>query len=80
MTKSLNTQIQNTFQDNSDPIIYVACLASYNSGRLHGVWIDATRGHDHIQEQVNEMLKNSPCEDIANYIRPRGMYFSIRRN
>jgi Antirestriction protein (ArdA) len=24
--------------------IYVACLAAYNNGYLHGKWIDATRG------------------------------------
>ena len=24
------------------PRIYVACLAAYNNGRLHGRWIDAT--------------------------------------
>lgn len=26
----------------SDNRIYVACLASYNNGVLHGKWIDAT--------------------------------------
>lgn len=40
--------------------IYVACLASYNNGWLHGRWIDATQGVDHINEQVEEMLKESP--------------------
>lgn len=40
--------------------IYVACLASYNNGRLHGAWIDATLGEDHITEQVSAMLASSP--------------------
>lgn len=35
--------------------IYVACLAAYNNGKLHGVWIDATDDIDDIQDQINEM-------------------------
>lgn len=49
----------------SDEIrIYVADLAAYNNGKLHGVWIDACDELDDIQEQINTMLKNSP-EDFA---------------
>ena len=40
--------------------IYVACLSSYNNGWLHGKWIDATQGVDHINEEVQTMLKESP--------------------
>lgn len=40
--------------------IYVADLAAYNNGKLHGVWIDATQELDDIQEQINAMLKASP--------------------
>ena len=36
--------------------IYVACLAAYNNGKLHGVWIDATDDIDDIQDQINDML------------------------
>lgn len=42
--------------------IYVADLAAYNNGKLHGVWIDATLDADDMQDQVNDMLKNSPEE------------------
>lgn len=35
--------------------IYVADLAAYNNGKLHGVWINATDDLDDIQEQVNRM-------------------------
>jgi antirestriction protein len=28
----------------TEPRIYVACLAAYNNGNLHGAWIDATQG------------------------------------
>ena len=41
--------------------IYVACLASYNNGILHGRWIDC-ESLDYIQDQVGEMLKASPVE------------------
>lgn len=44
----------------TNPRIYVACLAAYNSGRLHGAWIDATRGEDHIWNEVKGMLARSP--------------------
>jgi len=40
--------------------IYVADLAAYNNGKLHGVWIDATLQPDEIMEQVNIMLAGSP--------------------
>ncbi len=32
--------------------IYVACLAAYNNGILHGAWIDATQGEDGILRNV----------------------------
>ena len=42
--------------------IYVACLASYNNGILHGAWIDATQGEDGIWKDVSQMLLKSPAE------------------
>ena len=44
----------------ADIRIYVADLAAYNNGKLHGVWINATNDLDDIQEQVNQMLTESP--------------------
>lgn len=44
----------------TNPRIYVACLAAYNSGRLHGRWIDADQGVDHIWDEINDMLVSSP--------------------
>lgn len=44
--------------------IYVADLAAYNNGKLHGVWIDATLDIVDIQDQINAMLQKSP-EDFA---------------
>ena len=49
----------------SDEIrIYVADLAAYNAGYLHGVWINACDELDDIKAQINEMLVASP-EDLA---------------
>jgi len=31
------------------PRIYVACLAAYNAGKLHGEWIDADQDAEAIR-------------------------------
>ena len=46
------------------PRIYVASLSDYNSGRLHGRWIDANQDEDSIWEEVQAMLEESK-EPIA---------------
>ena len=48
--------------------IYVANLAAYNNGKLHGVWINACDDLDDIWKQIKTMLENSPehlAEEIA---------------
>lgn len=47
--------------------IYVADLSAYNSGKLHGVWIDATLEVKDIHAQVKAMLAASPEEDAEEY-------------
>ena len=47
--------------------IYVADLAAYNNGKLHGVWIDACDDLQDIKTQINEMLADSPEEDAEEY-------------
>lgn len=48
-----------------DPIrIYVACLAAYNNGILHGAWIEVT-DEDTIWQAVQAMLAASPIEEDA---------------
>jgi antirestriction protein len=42
------------------PRVYVACLAAYNNGCLHGQWIDANQPVDDIWSEVQEMLAASP--------------------
>lgn len=45
--------------------IYVACLASYNAGILHGRWIDADQTAEEITEEVERMLEDSPEPNIV---------------
>lgn len=40
--------------------IYVACLASYNAGDLHGKWIDASQSPEEIHAEIFAMLNASP--------------------
>lgn len=47
--------------------IYVADLAAYNNGHLHGVWIDATLELEDMQEQVDAMLATSPVANAEEY-------------
>ena len=35
-----------------NPRIYVACLAAYNAGYLHGAWIDANQTADQIEDEI----------------------------
>jgi len=42
------------------PRIYVACLAAYNAGQLHGCWIDADQSAEDIYAEVQAMLAASP--------------------
>jgi antirestriction protein len=47
--------------------IYVACLAAYNNGILHGVWLDATQDIGDLWEGINTMLKASPIKDAEEW-------------
>lgn len=42
-----------------NPKIYVACLASYNNGKLHGKWIDANQDVADIQAEIDKILQTS---------------------
>jgi antirestriction protein len=53
--------------DESEIRIYVACLAAYNNGILHGRWIDATLGEDHIWDSIKAMLAESPIPGAEEY-------------
>ena len=42
------------------PKIYVACLAAYNNGFLHGQWIEANQDAEDIHAEIQNMLGTSP--------------------
>jgi antirestriction protein len=50
----------------TSPRIYVACLAAYNNGTLHGQWIDVTT-EEEMQDKINVMLKASPCPNAEEW-------------
>ena len=47
--------------------IYVACLASYNDGILHGEWIDATADLSDMRAAIASILKTSPIPDAEEW-------------
>lgn len=49
------------------PRIYVACLAAYNSGILHGAWIDAVQDVDEIRAEIAAILARSPIKFAEEY-------------
>ena len=53
---NLCTESKNSLQ----PKIYIADLAAYNNGYLHGEWVDATLEVEEIEEKIEEILANSP--------------------
>ena len=48
----------------SDLSIWVGCLASYNSGYLHGIWISIEQDEDSIRESIDYMLSWSPVRHL----------------
>lgn len=54
-------------ENKSEPKIYVACLAAYNNGILHGRWIDANQDADTIRDEIAAMLKASPIPDAEEW-------------
>jgi len=50
-----------------DQRIYVACLASYNSGILHGKWIELNQDCDDVKSEIQELLKSSPIKNSEEW-------------
>jgi len=50
-----------------EPRIYVACLAAYNEGRLHGAWIDVGEDVEDVRAAVAAMLAASPAPGAEEY-------------
>lgn len=47
--------------------IYVADLSAYNNSILHGVWIEDLLDIDALEQQVADMLEQSPLENAEEY-------------
>lgn len=56
-----------TASENTNPKIYVACLAAYNNGILHGAWIDANQEAWAIYDGIRAMLDASPITDAEEW-------------
>lgn len=51
-----------------NPRIYVACLASYNAGILHGAWIDALQDPDDLMDEIRtKVLETSPVDGAEEW-------------
>ena len=49
------------------PRVYVACLAAYNNGILHGAWIDCDRSEYEIFSDIEEIINSSPVEGAEEW-------------
>ena len=49
------------------PRVYAACLSSYNSGRLHGAWIDCNQDEEAIMAEISAMLAKSPTPSAEEW-------------
>lgn len=65
----MSNHLQNTALSVSEdkPQIYVACLASYNDGKLFGVWIDATQDIEDIEAEIKQLLAKSPMPNAEEF-------------
>lgn len=59
--------MENNNISDEQPRIYVACLAAYNNGYLHGAWIDAAQELSAIYDAVRVMLAASPIEGAEEW-------------
>ena len=48
---------------------YIACLASYNNGRLHGAWVDLEEAStvEEVQECIDWVIATSPTPGAEEY-------------
>ncbi|CAB4172120.1 ArdA Antirestriction protein [uncultured Caudovirales phage] len=61
-------------QNDTEPQVWVGCLAAYNGGRLHGEWVPAVDADD-LRESIRRILASSPepradewmFSDFANF-------------
>ena len=42
------------------PSVWIGCLAAYNSGRLHGEWVEIPTDPEELREEIKRVLDKSP--------------------
>jgi antirestriction protein len=68
-----------------EPRVWVGCLAAYNSGRLHGEWVEVTPDAEEMQDAIDRVLKSSPipraeehfmadCENLPGHLTYEGAH------
>ena len=66
-THQPDAELHHETEPKPSPSIYVASLADYNNGRLHGKWIDAARDPDAIYADINAILASSREPDAEEW-------------
>ena len=56
-----------TIAQTTESRIYIACLAAYNSGILHGEWIEIGDDIDETWNQIRNVLAFSPIPDAEEW-------------
>ena len=64
--KEMTMGITDTERD-SGPQVYVACVAAYNGGTLHGAWIHLWDNEKKQDEEIQAMLATSPEPDAEEW-------------
>lgn len=47
------------------PQIYVSVLADYNSGRMHGAWIDCDQSIDEVWQEIHQLYITSSAANVT---------------
>lgn len=58
--------LRHTMKSPVIPRVYVACLAAYNNGFLHGEWIDLEDA-EHVRDDIRRILETSPVPGAEEY-------------
>lgn len=54
-------------EQHHEPQVWAACLSAYNSGVLHGKWLDAAVEPDELWAGVKEVIDTSPVPDAEEH-------------
>jgi antirestriction protein len=66
-TEIKNMTVTAEISTETEQRIYIACLAAYNNGILHGEWIDVNQDIDQIWNEIRNVLASSPIPDAEEW-------------